>query len=209
MNEIVEIGGSQFVIDIREIDVLGRREAGRKCTCCDLEDEKRHKLNAMLLSGESYRDIAKHFGLHHAAIHRHNHRHLAPALYQFLGDNSMLLDARLMDADRVITDLGRIRTKMADIALDDRQETRDQVAASRSVSGISRTALELHGKLGTPGSVNVNVGAGVGSDGGNEELEALRAVLLERGMHDVIEAAGAKLAGVELIEAEVVADGDD
>ena len=118
-----------------------------------------------------------------------------------LRDHGAILPADLMAAERVIIDLGRVRGEMVDISLDTTKEVRDRVGASRSAAGISKTALELSGHLKTNAAVQVNVGVtGAGSD----ELEQVYEILRERGEHALIEEIGARLSGVQLIEAVAV-----
>ena len=146
-----------FVLDLRDIDVLGRSEGGRGCTICDLEDKTRHKLHLDLLSGVSYRDVARRFSVTRSSVHRHLINHLWPEVTRILGAHADLVGADLMDAETVIHDLGRVRAAMAGITFDDTEETKDRIGASRSVAGISRTALELSGHLSRGNNQTVQI----------------------------------------------------
>jgi transposase len=46
----------------------------RRCTVCD--HPERHGINEALVSGESYRSVAKRFGLSGSAVYRHKTEHL-------------------------------------------------------------------------------------------------------------------------------------
>jgi transposase-like protein len=57
--------------------VLGRRitlSMPRRCTVCD--HPEKHSIDEALVSGESYRSVAKRFGLSESAVYRHKSEHL-------------------------------------------------------------------------------------------------------------------------------------
>jgi transposase len=46
----------------------------RRCTVCDHPES--HSIDEALVSGESYRSVAKRFGLSESAVYRHKSEHL-------------------------------------------------------------------------------------------------------------------------------------
>jgi transposase-like protein len=109
----------------------------RRCTVCD--HPERHGINEALVSGESYRSVAKRFGLSESAVYRHKTEHL-PA---------HLLKAREVEevaqADDLLEQVRNLQAHALDI-LERAEKTGDLRTALAAISQ-ARGNLELLGKL--------------------------------------------------------------
>ncbi len=148
-----------FMIDVRQMEPLGRSHGGRRCSVCSLDEKIRHRVNLQILKGQSYRDIAGQFQLAKSAIHRHVVAHLWPEIQRMLEENSDIVGGNLLDAETLIHDLGAARQRALDISERDGVETRDQLGGLKVAHSISRTGLELAGKLKAGPQVAVQVDA--------------------------------------------------
>ena len=109
----------------------------RRCTVCDHPET--HSIDKTLVTGASYRSVAKRFGLSESAVYRHKTEHL-PA---------HLLKAReveeLTRADDLLEQVRNLQTRALDI-LERAEETGELRTALAAISQ-ARGNLELLGKL--------------------------------------------------------------
>jgi transposase-like protein len=109
----------------------------RRCTVCDHPES--HSIDEALVSGESYRSVAKRFGLSESAVYRHKAEHL-PA---------HLLKAKEIEevaqADDLLEQVRSLQAHALDI-LERAEKTGDLRTALAAISQ-ARGNLELLGKL--------------------------------------------------------------
>ncbi len=148
-----------FLIDVRQIEPLGVQNDGPKCTICSMEPKLRHRVNLQLLKGQSMRDVAGQFQLAKSSVHRHVINHLWPEIQRMLEENADIVGGNLLDAETLIADLGAARQRALDISEADGVEARDQLGGLKVMHAISRTGLELAGKLKAGPQVAVQVDA--------------------------------------------------
>jgi transposase-like protein len=109
----------------------------RRCTVCD--HQKRHSIDETLVTGASYRSVAKRFGLSESAVYRHKTEHL-PA---------HLLKARKVEevaqADELLDQVRHLQTHALDIL--ERAEKAGDLRTALAAISQARGNLELLGKL--------------------------------------------------------------
>jgi transposase-like protein len=153
----------------------------RRCTVCD--HPKRHSIDEALVSGASYRSVAKRFGLSESAVFRHKKEHL-PA---------QLLKAREVEevaqADDLLDQVRHLQAHALGIL--DRAEKAGDLRTALGAISQARGNLELLGKLAGELDerlvVNLNV---------SPEWLELRAVIVGA-LEPYSEARGAVLRAIE------------
>src|SRR5215208_1981001 len=109
----------------------------RRCTVCD--HPERHSIDEALVTGASYRSVAKRFRLSESAAYRHKTEHLP----------THLLKAREVEqvaqADGLLDQVRNLQTHALDI-LERAEQTGDLKTALAAISQ-ARGNLELLGKL--------------------------------------------------------------
>jgi hypothetical protein len=109
----------------------------RRCTVCD--HPERHGIDEVLITGTSYRSVAKRFVLSESAVYRHKTEHL-PA---------RLLKAReaeeVAKADDLLEQVRYLQTRALDIL--ERAEKAGDLRTALAAISQARGNLELLGKL--------------------------------------------------------------
>src|SRR5215208_1410160 len=109
----------------------------RRCTVCDHPD--RNGIDQVLVTGSSYRSVARRFGLSESAVYRHKAEHLPAHL---LKARDAEVAAR---ADDLLDQVRNLQAHALDI-LDRAEETGDLRTALAAISQ-ARGNMELLGKL--------------------------------------------------------------
>ena len=127
---------------------------GRQCTVCAHKDLE--EINRLLLCSDSYRDIARQFGLSKDALARHKESHIPTEL---LKSNDIQEVAK---ADVLLVQLGEIREKTLSL-LDKAEQAADTrvygapVAYLREIREQFKLIAELEGRLASQPQINILV----------------------------------------------------
>jgi len=125
---------------------------GRQCTVCAHKDLE--EINRLLLCSDSYRDIARQFGLSKDALARHKESHIPKEL---LKSNDIQEVAK---ADVLLVQLGEIREKTLSL-LDKAEQAADTrvygapVAYLREVREQFKLIAELEGRLAAQPQITI------------------------------------------------------
>jgi hypothetical protein len=122
-------------------------------TCLVCHSPKRNEIDAALLSGTSYRSIARHFNAPPDSVFRHKRDHLSPALVRAKDA------AEILDADRLIEHLQSLRQETLDVLAAAKQSRDSQMmlkAIARAEAQL-RLAAELLGQLDQMRGMGVGV----------------------------------------------------
>jgi hypothetical protein len=114
----------------------------RTCTVCS--NRRRPEIDAALLSGAAFRNIAQRFRLGAWCVYRHKRQHLAVHLVKAKDA------AEILDADRLITHLQSLRKETLGV-LAAAKRSRDSQMALKAIARAEaqlRLAAELLGELG-------------------------------------------------------------
>jgi len=129
---------------------------GRQCTVCGHKDLD--EINRLLLCSDSYRDIARQFGLSKDALARHKESHIPEAL-------SKSQDAQeVLQADNLLIQLQEARTKAIEL-LDKAIAAGDTKIYGPPSSYLSEIRqqiklwAELEGRLASQPQVNITLNA--------------------------------------------------
>jgi len=125
---------------------------GRQCTVCAHKDLE--EINRLLLCSDSYRDIARQFGLSKDALARHKESHIPKEL---LKSNDI---QEIAKADVLLVQLGEIREKTLSL-LDKAEQAADTrvygapVAYLREVREQIKLLAELEGRLASQPQITI------------------------------------------------------
>jgi len=126
----------------------------RTCTVCNHRDV--HEIDKLLLSGESYRSIAKQFEASESAVYRHKERHIPEALLK--ADD--IKD--VVEANNSVATLQKVREKAFEL-LDKAIEAADTKVYGapsnylREIREQIKLWAELEGRLATQPQINILV----------------------------------------------------
>ena len=156
---------------------------GRQCTVCAHKDLE--EINKLLLCSDSYRDLARQFGLSKDALARHKESHIPKEL---LKSNDI---QEIAKADVLLVQLGEIREKTLSL-LDKAEQAADTrvygapVAYLREAREQIKLIAELEGRLASQPQVTII---------NNPEWIELRTVII-RALDDFPEAKGAVINAI-------------
>ena len=125
---------------------------GRQCTVCAHKDLE--EINKLLLCSDSYRDLARQFGLSKDALARHKESHIPTEL---LKSNDI---QEIVKADVLLVQLGEIREKTLSL-LDKAERAADTrvygapVAYLREVREQIKLLAELEGRLAAQPQITI------------------------------------------------------
>ena len=125
---------------------------GRQCTVCAHKDLE--EINRLLLCSDSYRDIARQFGLSKDALARHKESHIPKEL---LKSNDI---QEIAKADALLVQLGEVREKTLSL-LDKAEKAADTrvygapVAYLREVREQIKLLAELEGRLASQPQITI------------------------------------------------------
>jgi hypothetical protein len=123
----------------------------RSCTICIHRNVE--EINKLLLSGESYRSIAKRFEASESAVYRHKDSHIPTEL-------SKAQEAKeLAQADTLLDQVRNLRQKALNL-LDQAESSNDLRAAGiflRELREQIKLLAELEGRLATQPQINILV----------------------------------------------------
>ena len=125
---------------------------GRQCTVCAHKDLE--EINKLLLCSDSYRDLARQFGLSKDALARHKESHIPTEL---LKSNDI---QEIAKADVLLVQLGEIREKTLSL-LDKAEQAADTrvygapVAYLREVREQIKLLAELEGRLAAQPQITI------------------------------------------------------
>jgi len=125
---------------------------GRQCTVCAHKDLE--EINKLLLCSDSYRDLARQFGLSKDALARHKESHIPTEL---LKSNDI---QEIVKADVLLVQLGEIREKTLSL-LDKAEQAADTrvygapVAYLREVREQIKLLAELEGRLAAQPQITI------------------------------------------------------
>ena len=125
---------------------------GRQCTVCAHKDLE--EINKLLLCSDSYRDLARQFGLSKDALARHKESHIPTEL---LKSNDI---QEIVKADVLLVQLGEIREKTLSL-LDKAERAADTrvygapVAYLREVREQIKLLAELEGRLASQPQITI------------------------------------------------------
>jgi transposase-like protein len=123
----------------------------RTCTVC--AHAQREAIDAALVAGASYRDVAGQYGLSKSAVERHKTEHIPGALTQAHGAEEMAsADTLLQKIASLEADAKRIG-KAAEAA----EDFRSAIAAVRELIRIVELLARLEGQLREQPTINVLV----------------------------------------------------
>lgn len=167
----------------------------RDCTVCN--HPERVTLDAALVEGRSYRDVARQFGVSKDAVARHHRAHVSPALVRVVERR----EARLAERGPASV-LERLETLYERaVGILDRAEAAGQTAqelgALRELRGLADSIARITGELRETPAVAINVLA-------SPEIVALTSALM-RALAPFPEARVAAADALEQLDVEVPA----
>ena len=120
----------------------------RTCSICNHKDIA--EINKLLLSGESYRSIAKRFEASESAVYRHKESHIPESLLK----SNVIQET--VNADSLVGQIEGIRGKIKSLL--EKAITTDSLRDAHNFVGDTLRQIELEGKiLGKIQEQNVNV----------------------------------------------------
>lgn len=122
-----------------------------RCSVC--RHPEREAIDAALVAGEPFRNIAQRHGLDHTAIFRHNQEHLPEAMVRAQAAQATAHgDNLLAQLEALSTDARRIRDKAESAG-----DLKTALAGIRELTRLMELTAKLRGELAQEGTVNVLV----------------------------------------------------
>ncbi|MGI6308457.1 MAG: hypothetical protein ACOX1X_07690 [Dethiobacteria bacterium] len=130
---------------------MTKQRTGRKCTIC--EHAKVNEINKALLAGDSFRNIAKRYGVSTAALHRHKSNHIPAALTQAREAKEVA------QADNLLAQVQELQAKALSILrqAEAAGELRTALQGVREARSCLELLAKLQGELQQEGTVNITL----------------------------------------------------
>ena len=113
----------------------------RKCIVCESSD--RDKIEKMMVSGQSFRDIERQFRIDKSSLHRHKKNHLPSALIKAKKGKE------IVKATNLVEEISRLKRKAENIAkkAEERGDYRTALAGIRELTRIVELLAKMQGEM--------------------------------------------------------------